>query len=69
MGLLQMSKTTISTTGERLEQVIELLLISLLAFMPFAFGAVEAWSEERAGRDRTSHCWRLFNHRRDWRYG
>ena len=28
------------------DQVIELLLISLLAFMPLAFGAVEAWSEE-----------------------
>jgi hypothetical protein len=69
MTLLQTSKTTITTACERLEQVIELLLISLLAFMPFAFGAVEAWSEERAGRDRTSHCWRLFNHRRDWRYG
>jgi len=28
------------------DKVIEWLLISLLAFMPFAFGAVEAWSEE-----------------------
>lgn len=27
-------------------KIIELLLMSLLAFMPFAFGAVEAWSEE-----------------------
>jgi O-antigen ligase/tetratricopeptide (TPR) repeat protein len=46
MTLLQTSKTTITTTCERLEQVIELLLISLLAFMPLALGAVEAWSEE-----------------------
>ena len=30
----------------RFDQVIEWLLISLLAFMPFAFGAVEGWSEE-----------------------
>jgi tetratricopeptide (TPR) repeat protein len=28
------------------DRIIELLLISLLAFMPLAFGAVEAWSEE-----------------------
>ncbi len=28
------------------DKVIELLLTSLLIFMPFAFGAVEAWSEE-----------------------
>lgn len=31
---------------DRFDRVIEWLLISLLAFMPFAFGAVEAWSEE-----------------------
>jgi len=30
----------------RFDQVIEWLVISLLAFMPLAFGAVEAWSEE-----------------------
>ncbi len=29
----------------RFDKVIDWLLISLLAFMPFAFGAVEAWSE------------------------
>ncbi|NQT00581.1 MAG: hypothetical protein HQ580_01015 [Planctomycetes bacterium] len=29
----------------RFDKVIEWLLISLLAFMPLAFGAVEAWSE------------------------
>jgi len=30
----------------RFDKAIEWLLISLLAFMPLAFGAVEAWSEE-----------------------
>jgi tetratricopeptide (TPR) repeat protein len=30
----------------RCDRIIEWLLISLLAFMPLAFGAVEAWSEE-----------------------
>ena len=30
----------------RFDKVIGWLLISLLAFMPFAFGAVGAWSEE-----------------------
>jgi len=30
----------------KFDRIIELLLISLLAFMPFSFGAVEAWSEE-----------------------
>ena len=30
----------------KFDRVIEWLLISLLAFMPLAFGAVEAWSEE-----------------------
>ncbi|TKJ34785.1 MAG: hypothetical protein CEE38_16630 [Planctomycetes bacterium B3_Pla] len=30
----------------RFDRIIEWLLISLLAFMPLAFGAVEAWSEE-----------------------
>lgn len=30
----------------RLDQTIEWLLISLLAFMPLAFGVVEAWSEQ-----------------------
>ena len=30
----------------RFDDVIEWLLISLLAFMPLAFGAVHAWSEE-----------------------
>jgi len=31
---------------DKFDKVIEWLLIALLAFMPFAFGAVEAWSEE-----------------------
>jgi O-antigen ligase/tetratricopeptide (TPR) repeat protein len=36
----------IDTPLSRFDKVIEWLLISLLAFMPFAFGAVEAWSEQ-----------------------
>lgn len=32
--------------GERLDRVIEWMLVGLLAFMPLAFGAVQAWSEE-----------------------
>ncbi len=31
---------------DRMDRAIEWLVIALLAFMPFAFGAVEAWSEE-----------------------
>jgi tetratricopeptide (TPR) repeat protein len=31
---------------DRLDRAMEWLLMALLAFMPFAFGAVEAWSEE-----------------------
>jgi len=31
---------------DRMDRLIEGLLVALLAFMPFAFGAVEAWSEE-----------------------
>jgi tetratricopeptide (TPR) repeat protein len=34
------------TTVNKFDMVIEWLLISLLAFMPLVFGAVEAWSEE-----------------------
>jgi O-antigen ligase len=34
--------------GDRLDAAIEWLLIGLLAFMPLAFGAVEAWSEMAA---------------------
>ena len=36
----------IDVHSDRFDKVIEWLLISLLAFMPLAFGAVEAWSEE-----------------------
>lgn len=32
--------------GDRFDRAIEWLLIGLLAFMPFAYGAVQAWSEE-----------------------
>ena len=32
--------------ADTFDKVIEWLVISLLAFMPLAFGAVEAWSEE-----------------------
>jgi len=32
--------------ADRFDRAIEWLLFGLLAFMPFAFGAVEAWSEE-----------------------
>lgn len=34
------------TPLDNFDKVIEWLIVSLLAFMPFAFGAVEAWSEE-----------------------
>jgi tetratricopeptide (TPR) repeat protein len=34
------------TSSNKFDRIIEWLLISLLAFMPLAFGAVEAWSEE-----------------------
>ena len=34
------------TPLDRFDKVIEWFLVSLLIFMPFAFGAVEAWSEE-----------------------
>ena len=32
--------------GDRFDRVIEWILIGLLAFMPLAFGVVQAWSEE-----------------------
>ena len=32
--------------ASQFDKVIEWLLIALLAFMPFVFGAVEAWSEQ-----------------------
>ncbi len=42
----RISLDTIDVSLSRFDKVIEWLLISLLAFMPLAFGAVEAWSEE-----------------------
>ncbi|MFB0554263.1 MAG: O-antigen ligase family protein [Phycisphaerae bacterium] len=42
----QISLDNIDVPSSRFDKVIESLLISLLAFMPLAFGAVEAWSEE-----------------------
>ena len=35
----------LNETSSRFDTVMEWLLISLLAFMPFTFGAVEAWSQ------------------------
>ncbi len=54
MGVNRINSDTIGTsldrpalsTVEGFDKVIEWLLVSLLIFMPFAFGAVEAWSEE-----------------------
>lgn len=34
------------TAFSRFDTVIEWLMIALLAFMPLAFGAVSAWSEQ-----------------------
>ena len=42
----QINLNVIDVALSRFDDVIEWLLISLLAFMPLAFGAVEAWSEE-----------------------
>jgi len=42
----QINLDTFDVPISRFDKVIEWLLISLLAFMPLAFGAVEAWSEE-----------------------
>ena len=42
----QINTDYINTTVNGFDKLIEWLLISLLLFMPFAFGAVEAWSEE-----------------------
>ena len=46
MGYKQTGINITSTPESIFNRIIELLLISLLVFMPFAFGAVEAWSEE-----------------------
>ena len=37
---------SVDVPASRFDRIIEWLLISLLAFMPLAFGAVEAWSEQ-----------------------
>ncbi len=42
----QINLDTLDVPLSRFDKVIESLLILLLAFMPLAFGAVEAWSEE-----------------------
>ena len=39
-------KISIAAPASRFDMVIEGLMIALLAFMPLAFGAVEAWSEQ-----------------------
>lgn len=40
------SNNAIDIPASKFDKAIEWLMISLLAFMPFAFGAVEAWSEQ-----------------------
>jgi len=42
----RINNNVIDSPVSHFDKVIEWLLISLLAFMPLAFGAVEAWSEE-----------------------
>ena len=42
----QLSTAPVFFNSLLFDKVIEWLIVSLLAFMPFAFGAVEAWSEE-----------------------
>ena len=37
---------SIDVGTDRFDKLIEWLLITLLAFMPLAFGVVRAWSEE-----------------------
>ena len=34
------------TATDKFDRLIEWLLVAFLAFMPFAFAAVQAWSEE-----------------------
>jgi len=40
------SKTQVFFNSLLFDKLIEWLVVSLIAFMPFAFGAVQAWSEE-----------------------
>jgi len=46
MGTDDINSKILNTPIDKFDKVIEWLLVSLLSFMPFAFGAVEAWSEE-----------------------
>jgi tetratricopeptide (TPR) repeat protein len=46
MNLNQNNPENKGSCTDTFDNVIEWLLVALLAFMPFAFGAVEAWSEE-----------------------
>ncbi len=46
MKTRQLKEPVIDIEHSRFDSIIERLVIALLAFMPFAFGAVEAWSEE-----------------------
>jgi len=46
MGENRIYLDIVDTASRRFDEVIEWLIISLLAFAPLAFGAVEAWSEE-----------------------
>ncbi len=41
-----LNSNSIDAKPDYFDRIIEVLLIALLAFMPLAFGAVEAWSEE-----------------------
>ena len=45
MQPLRIQFAAVDAPETRLDRAIEWILIALLAFCPFAFGAVEAWSE------------------------
>ena len=44
--MIRFANDKVGITAKRFDRAIEWLLISLLAFMPFSYGAVQAWSEE-----------------------
>ena len=46
MGGSRVNLYIVDVPSSKFDKAIEWLLISLLAFAPLAFGAVEAWSEE-----------------------
>jgi len=46
MSVNRVNSDILGTPLDKFDKVIEWLVVSVLAFMPFAFGAVEAWSEE-----------------------